>query len=221
MRGLLTKEYYLILKTCKSYLLIILPFLLISLVAPENGMNFFMFYPTLMVSMIPNNLLTSDEKSRWNTYCAALPYRRSQMVSAKYICTFLLVLGMTLICIIAHLLRMAIVSDVTSEMICQSVSMQLTYFSAGIICPAITLPILYKFGVEKGRPIYLIAIVVVCILTGSISAISSVSVQNTFSLLSLPHLPEIITSLLGVLIAAILFGFSWFLSTVFYKKREF
>ncbi len=215
MRGLLTKEYYLILKTYKGYLLMILPFLLIFLVAFENEMSFFMFYPTLVISMIPSALLSSDEKSRWNTYCAALPYQRSQMVSAKYICTFLLILGVTLLSIIVKLLKMAIVGDMTTEMICQNISTQLTYFSTGIICPAITLPILYKFGVEKGRFIYLFAIVVICALGGSIS------ISNAFTLFSLPHLSEIITSMLGVLIAAILFGFSWLLSIAFYKKREF
>lgn len=214
MRGLLTKEYYLILKTCKWYLLLVLPFLLISFVASENGMHFFMFYPTLMVSMIPNNLLTSDEKSRWNAYCAALPYRRSQMVSAKYIWTLLLVFGITLICIIGQLSKMAIVGNMTVETVCQRISMQLTYFSTGIICPALTLPILYKFGVEKGRAIY--AIGIICALCGGF-----ILQDESTTLISLPQIPEIITSLLGVLIAVILFGFSWFLSTVFYKKREF
>ena len=55
MKGLLLKDWYMIQKYCRSYILITAVFIGISL---ENGENlFFTFYPCMLCGMIPVTLL--------------------------------------------------------------------------------------------------------------------------------------------------------------------
>jgi len=51
MKGLLLKDWYLMIKYCKSFLLIIILFTIFSFQGDENA--FFIMYPCIMASMIP------------------------------------------------------------------------------------------------------------------------------------------------------------------------
>lgn len=60
----------------KSYLLVTVVFLTVSLVG--NGNMFFVFYPCLLCGMIPVNMLSYDERSGFLRYSAALPIPRQK-----------------------------------------------------------------------------------------------------------------------------------------------
>ena len=83
MKGLLLKDLYMMKSYCRSYLLIAVVFTAVSLIGKDN--MFFMFYPCLLCGMIPVNLLAYDERSRFIRYGDTLPYKRAQIVSAKYL----------------------------------------------------------------------------------------------------------------------------------------
>jgi len=80
------------------------------------------------------------------------------------------------------------------------------------VASSLTLPFVFKYGVEKGRGAYYVMIGVVC--AGSIIAttIFKEGLQNEIHLNSV--LP--IACIVGVAIYAL----SWYLSIVFYKTRE-
>ena len=63
MKGLILKDIYMMMKYCRAYLLIIIVFTAVSFV--DNGNLFLVFYPTILCGMIPVNLLSYDERSRW------------------------------------------------------------------------------------------------------------------------------------------------------------
>lgn len=63
MKGLLLKDWYMMKKYCRAYLLIAVVFIAVSLFSNDN--MFFVFYPCLLCGMIPVNLLAYDERSRW------------------------------------------------------------------------------------------------------------------------------------------------------------
>ena len=70
MKGLLRKDLYMMGKYCRSYLLLVIVFLCVSVFSSDN--LFFVFYPSLFSGMIPVSLLAYDERSRWTQYSGTL-----------------------------------------------------------------------------------------------------------------------------------------------------
>ena len=207
MKGLLLKDIYMTKKYCRYYLFVGIVFIILSLISKGN--MFFIFYPCLLCGMIPVNLLGYDERSRWTEYAGTLPYTKTQIVSAKYLIGLFAQIAMLAVTCIAQGIKMSIEGEfVLKEFL---VLMMLLLIMASVTS-SLTLPFVFKFGVEKGRAAYYVMIGVVC--AGSIIAttIFTESMQTEIKLNSV--LP--IVCLLGIGIYAL----SWYLSIVFYKKRE-
>lgn len=207
MKGLLLKDWYMMKKYCKSYLLIVLIFIAASLWSDEN--IFFVFYPCLLCGMIPVNLLGYDERSRWTQYCGALPYTKSQIVSSKYLIGLLSELVIITVTGIAQIIRMNMNGGFSSHDF--GVLMMLMFISA-VISPAVCLPFIFKFGAEKGRMAYYIMVGFICAVVFIMVGVSKESLQIEIQ----PNLFLILSCVIGIIIYAL----SWCLSIVFYKKRE-
>ena len=175
----------------------------------SSGNMFFIFYPCLLAGMIPVNLLGYDERSRWTEYVGTLPHTKTQIVSAKYLIgLFTQIALLTVICITQGV-KMSIEGNfILKEFL---VLMMLLLIMASV-ASSLTLPFVFKYGVEKGRGAYYVMIGVVC--GGSIiaSTIFKEGLHNEISLNGI--LP--IACLVGVGIYVL----SWYLAVVFYKKRE-
>ena len=109
MKGLLLKDWYMIQKYCRSYILITAVFIGISLANGEN--LFFTFYPCMLCGMIPVTLLGYDERSGWMQYSGTMPYAKEQIVSEKYLIGILVQLTMLLVTGIAQATKMMIAGD--------------------------------------------------------------------------------------------------------------
>ena len=83
MKGLFLKDWYMMKKYCRAYIVIAAVFIAVSVVSDDN--MFFVFYPCMLCGMIPVNLLGYDERSHWVQYSGSLPYTKTQIVSAKYL----------------------------------------------------------------------------------------------------------------------------------------
>ena len=104
MKGLLLKDWYMVKKYCRAYLLIAIVFIAISFFSNDN--MFFVFYPCLLCGMIPVNLLAYDERSHWMQYSGTLPYTKTQIVSGKYLIGLLAQLAVLAATGIAHGVKM-------------------------------------------------------------------------------------------------------------------
>lgn len=207
MKGLLLKDLYMMKKYCKAYLLITVVFIAVSFASSEN--LFFVFYPCLLCGMIPVNLLGYDERSRWLQYSETMPYTKSQIVSGKYLIGLGTQVAVLLVTGIAQAIRMSVSGAfVLGEYL---VLMMLLLFMT-LLASSITLPFMFKLGVEKGRMAYYIMIGVVC--AGSIisSNLLLAGIQTEMKLNGI--LPIICLFGIGI------YALSWYLSIVFYKKRE-
>lgn len=205
MRGLLLKDWYMAAKYCRSYLLIITVFFVTSIFG-ENPL-FFMFYPMMLAAMVPVTLISYDERSRWNAFSCALPYSKAQLVSVKYVGTLLLLGAATLLSALVLGLRMARLGSFDGPYLFGTLGL---LASAGLLAPALLLPIIFRFGVEKGRIVYYAVIGVVCGLT----AFASMSARD----LPLDFRPEALALLLFP-VAACVFAASWLLSARLYRMR--
>ena len=207
MKGLLLKDWYMMKKYCRYYLFVSIGFIILSMVS--SGNMFFVFYPCLLAGMIPVNLLGYDERSRWTEYVGTLPYTKMQIVSAKYLIgLFTQIALLTVICITQGV-KMSIESNfILKEFL---VLMMLLLIMASV-ASSLTLPFVFKYGVEKGRAAYYVMIGVVCAGSFIATTIFNKGLQNEIQLNGI--LP--IACIVGVAI----YVASWCLSIMFYKKRE-
>ena len=207
MKGLIIKDLYMTAKYCRSNIIITFLFLLLSLASPDN--LFFTFYPAMLGGMIPTNILAYDERSRWIQYSDTLPYSRAQIVSGKYIIG-LIAQGTIIVSIgIAHAAVMISNGTFSTEAFGVFIMLILTM---SLISSSINLPFMFKYGVEKGRLAYYVMVGIVC--GGSVAA-SQLMTESTEQEINLFGVLPIVC-LIGIGI----FALSWYLSIVFYKKRE-
>ncbi len=207
MKGLLLKDLYMMKKYCRSYLIIAVVFIAVSFVSDSN--LFFIFYPCMLCGMIPVNLLGYDERSRWLQYSETTPYTKGQIVSGKYLIGLGTQIAMLTVTGIAQAIRMSISN--TFQLNEYIVLMMLLLIIASITS-SICLPFMFKWGVEKGRIAYYFMIGMVC--AGSIISSSLLFKEMQAEIKLNGILP--IVCLIGIGIYAL----SWYLSVVFYKKRE-
>ncbi len=207
MKGLLLKDFYLAVKYCKAYLLIFAVFILVSAVGENNF--FFAFYPCLLAGTIPVTLLGYDERSGWSQYCGTLPLTKAQIVSGKYFIGLFAQIGMIVLSALAQAINMNINGsfDIRSYLTLMAFLLILSCFSSSI-----SLPFMFKFSVEKGRIAYYIMIGVVC--GGSIVATSLFERVKTAEFFTGGLLPVLCIAMVAV------YALSWYLSIVFYRKRE-
>ena len=207
MKGLLLKDWYMMKAYCRSYLLISVVFLAVSVMSDDN--MFFVFYPCLLCGMIPVNLLGYDERSHWLQYSGALPYTKTQFVSAKYLIGLLSQGAILLVTGIVQGVKMGMNGTFVWNDFLVLILLVLIVVTFG---SSITLPFVFKLGVEKGRAAYYVMIGFVC----GASVLAS-------SLLRMEMRIEIQMNIFLAILALIGIGvylLSWYLSIKFYKKRE-
>jgi len=207
MRGLLLKDWYMAKKYCKSYLLITVVFVAISLVS--DGNMFFVFYPCLLCGMIPVNLLGYDERSRWMQYSGTLPYTKTQIVSGKYIIGLLAQLAILFVTGSAQAAKMIVAGDFVFGYF---IVLMLLMLIVSTFTSSISLPFMFKLGVEKGRTAYYIMIGFVCAASVLASSIFRGQLASEIQ-------PNIVLTVLAIVGIGV-YIFSWYMSVVFFKRRE-
>ena len=207
MKGLLLKDWYMMKMYCKSYYFIGVVFVALSFFS--NGNMFFVFYPCLLCGMIPVNLLGYDERSRWVQYSGTMPYTKAQIVSGKYLIGLLVQITMLIIIGVAQAVKMMMAGDFTLG---NFTVLMLLILIVSTLTSSIPLPFVFKLGVEKGRTAYYVMIGFVC----GASVLASGLFRGQLGI-------EIKSNLVWAILAVVGIGiyiFSWYMSIVFYKKRE-
>lgn len=209
MKGLLLKDFYMAAKYCRTYILIGIVFIAVSFAGTSGENMFFVFYPCLLCGMIPVNLLAYDERSRWLEYSGTLPYTKAQIVSGKYL-VGIIVQGAMLIAVgIAQTARMNLAG---SFQFGDFALFMATIFAMATITSSITLPFMFRWGVEKGRIAYYCMIGFVCAAGYLGSVFFTGGTQLAVS-------RGVLMALL-CLAGAGVYAISWFASIAMYQKRE-
>lgn len=202
MKGLLLKDFYLLRKYCRAFIFMVIVFWAASLFAEDNA--FLSTYPVLLASVMPVTLISYDEREKWNLYSAALPYSRGQIVSAKYLTGLLSVLVVMVMTVGGQTARMVYQGVASPKSV---LAMMAPFIVISLIGPSVLLPIIYKFGTEKGRIAYYILIGVIC---GSAVFIPAIT-----DFMNLLRFPLVIAAATIVIYAG-----SWLLSIAIYRKKE-
>lgn len=220
MKGLLLKDWYMMKKYCKAFLLVAAIFLAISCV---SDIVFFVFYPSFLCSLIPINLLSHDESSGWMFYSGTLPYTKRQIVSSKYLFGLFSTLAVTVVTAVFRALHIAFASSGTAGSTAGGTAagggsdagnfliLLAVIWIFAMLSSSLCMPFIFRYGTEKGRLAYYVTVVLFFAFLSGAPAIYT-----------LPQDENILTLLfVGILLLAIgIYALSWHLSVVFYSKRE-
>src|SRR5699024_185597 len=150
MKSLLLKDFYVITKQLKIFLIII-P--VIALTTGEAMSTF----SILLGAVLPMTAIAYDERSEWNELAAMMPYSKFDLIFSKYLLCYLCMFGAALLVFIGQIIgkNNGIVA------IDDDIKVLLFAVMGGLIFIAINTPILFKFGSEKGRFVFIITMALV------------------------------------------------------------
>lgn len=205
MIGLLKKDLYVAGKSGRLLLVLALVFSMV----PSLG-AFGSTYAVMLAVMMPLNSIAYDERCKWDRYAAMLPYRTGQLVWSKYLLSYLYTLLGGGIIVLGAFLR-GVTTGAADWKETAETSVMLAVVM--LFITALGLPLLYRFGSEKGR--------LAMILCMGVGVGAAMGLMGIFG--ELPELPEIPLPVLAAGIAVLAVGAtyaSFRLSVYFYRKRQ-
>lgn len=150
MKSLLLKDFYVITKQLKIFLIII-P--VIALITGEAMSTL----SILLGAVLPMTAIAYDERSEWNELAAMMPYSKFDLIFSKYLLGYLCMFGAALLVFIGQIIGknngIVVIDD--------DINVLLFAVMGGLIFIAINTPILFKFGSEKGRFVFIITMALV------------------------------------------------------------
>ena len=205
MKGLLIKDFYLMMKTCRMYFLMILVFFVLAVVIPERSAIY--FYDAIFMGMLSHSLLSLEERDGSDKYYLICPYSRKQIVIEKYILSAILIAVISAVIAVLELIKKTDISEIM--LILSIVS------AVGIVFPSISMPVMFKYGYAKGK------IVFICL--GGLIGICGAFLVNTTTFFSV-NLVQSINGFLPLILivgSVLIFVLSCLISVRLYQNREF
>lgn len=153
MKALVQKDFYVIWKQMKIFVLVLV---LLSMVNSAFNTMFLVVW----CSMLPYTAMAYDERSHWNQLAAMMPYSRRDIVLSKYVLGWICMAASGVFCLAVQAAA-GIFSGNTPSVLTLLASLCL-----GVISLDITLPAVLRFGVERGRMIFMVVLFGVAISIG-------------------------------------------------------
>lgn len=148
MKALLLKDFL----TLSRYLRMALLFVVIFACIPGGSMA---AYALVFTAMIPITALAYDEQSKWPRLAAMMPYSPRQLVMSKYVLGYIMLGGAILLSVVSTVVTTLVRGDVLDP---ASLSMLLILACAASLILAVIMPLILRFGVEKGRLVMLVGV---------------------------------------------------------------
>ena len=216
MSGLIVKDFLILRKTLRSYLLILAIYVAVAFTGYWSS-SFVGGFMMVMVAMLPMNVFAYDKQAKWDVYGLSLPVGRTKTVAARYLAVLIMfaasavlttVLGVALN--IAGRMEERLEEYLLSCAICVVIAMLIN---------AVMLPLLYKFGPERAR-IMLFGVMGVIALVAVVFLIPLGGLEWLKSL-DAPTLEQIAAVPVAAVIAGVvLLVLSFLLSRHFYGAKD-
>ena len=158
MKALMRKDAYVLWKQMRVFVLVLA-------VMSLTGGAFNSIFIVVWCSMLPYTAMAYDERSHWDQMAAMMPYSRRDLVLSKYM------LGW--ICMAASVV-MGLALQTAATLIGRGgpeMSLMLVSVFAGVISLDLTMPMIFRFGVERGRMIFMLIIFGMAILGGAAASL--------------------------------------------------
>ena len=206
MKGLLLKDFYLIRRYIKTYLLILVVYGALSIA--QKNFAFISGVNVALFAIMPINTLSYDGACNWNSYALSAPSSRKAFALEKYVFALLLsLIGIAITLTVGTIIVLGSAGEVSWGEIFGAMIGQI---AATILSTSLTLPAAFKYGPEKAR---YITILVFMIPFLGVMALSQME-------LALPALPWMTIGICGVLALLFVAAVSIRFSVQICKKLE-
>ena len=203
MKGLVLKDLYL--TFAKQKMLLLLTCFLLGVALMDNNNLFLLIYSTVFITMLPISLLSMDESEKWTTFCETLPVTKGQYVSGKMILYLVTTCAFIALTAVTEAVWMVLYGGF-DETLYTAIMLGVTL--TPFVVSSVQFPIIFRFGAEKGRIIFLSLYLVL-----SLSSVYFLNKTTLLSWLSGINIPILIGAV------AAIFTLSWLLSIRMYEKR--
>lgn len=215
MKGLLLKDWYQVKTNMRMMYLTMLAVLAILVFSTSNAYVFPVSYAAVFLGILPVNLLTYDQSVGWVEYGRTLPVSKKTLVAEKYL--------IGLFCAAAAVVIGGLFITVISLRTGTTPDKDALSLLAGSVCAillinGISLPLLYRFGAEKARMIYVLTFAGLGALLGGGGAVMDELQQNGPGSGPLP-VPLWLAAVLLLAVLA-LYAVSWRVSVAWYGKYK-
>lgn len=197
MKALVLKDWFVVFKQMKMFIL----FIAVFSILPGTSTTMF---AVVYAAMLPYSALAYDERSKWDQLAAMMPYSDRDIVLGKYVLGWIFTAGSITIALAAQFLMAPfthIGPDVMGAVLAGC---------AGVCIMACILPLMFRFGVERGRMVFIMVVVAAAVFSSSAISLGSQAPEG---------LPPALTVLLPA--AAVLLSLvSIPLSVRMYRRRD-
>ena len=218
MKGLLIKDYRLMMNQRQTLLLILLIDLFIVLM--QQDASFVLGYTSIIVGSFSLSTLSFDSNDNGYAFLFTLPFSRTEYVLEKYIFAFSATVGsFLLLSVPATLFNMQMAENFIIK---EWILMEFVYLVIAFLFSALLIPLHLKYGAEKAR------IMLFIIFGGIIAAVILVIRLDLFRWFSWAAFPNRIETMspyliVGIVIAVVLILIMISLAASIHvvKKKEF
>ena len=155
MKALVRKDLYMLQSFGKLFLLVF------TLFAVVPDLQFFTYSSTYAV-MLSLYLMQSDEQCKWDSLLPMLPISRRLVVLEKYLLGWAYLALMTVVALVSQLIwvrfDMMPLDGQYFTMLCIDLAI-------GFLMQAVSLPVIFRFGTNRGRPVLFFAVAFATLLT--------------------------------------------------------
>lgn len=194
MKALLWKDICLLRRQLRLFIIAVLVFAVI----PNSYVQLF---AVAYASMLPYNTIALDEQSHWDQLAAMMPYSDRDVVFSKYLIGWGGCLAAGVLALAAGVVERPFFTGAAAP---QAV---LAILCVGLIMVAVSMPVLFRFGVAKGRFVIVIMVMLICGCAGAASGVVSDTdaVRLSGGALLLAAVATVAANLISVPIAARLY----------------
>lgn len=140
MKGLIIKDSSVLIKKSKFLFLMIFLF---GAAPVDSFLGLAVMYP----AMLPITALAYDEQSKWDNLAAMMPYSVFELAFSKYVLCYIITLSSAAVTFTVH---NAVAFFVTYAEPVTALELAV-YLSFSLVISALNIPLVLRFGVEKGR----------------------------------------------------------------------
>lgn len=215
MTGLIAKDFLVMRKSIKTYILF-LAFYFVMTALGLFPISFVTSMVQLIIMMLPLSAFSYDELAKWDRYAFSLPLGRRAVAGARYLFALLLSLFAALFGLVSCLILSVFFHDPNLVENCLTVTVSL---ALGLLYCDILLPLTYKLGPERARPYFYLVIFLPIILL--FVAFKLELLGGLAFLLELPDAVVIPFLLLLPLLPLLGMGISFLISCRILERKEF
>lgn len=147
MCGLIWKDFLVLRKTLRLYVLFLLGYLGMALLGIFD-LTFVTTFCSVILMILPISAFSYDEFARWDRYARTLPLSTRQLVGGRYLFVLLLMLAVAAIGAVSAVL----LSFTGSVDLWESLGTQLVSLGAALFIVDVMFPLNYRLGPERARP---------------------------------------------------------------------